>query len=93
MPMSNDFGKSLGKFVRNLKDPRFLAVEVAKQGVAIMVVNPYGQKVKAYLKAKITNGGTPTDAHGYVCEDGFEYLEVGGKKYRHDLSNDTFVPA
>lgn len=102
MPVSRAFGESVGSFIRNLRNPRWIAAEATKQSVGIWVINPYGKKAKAWIKAHlhihdVDRQGRIIKAHhvadAYECEDGHEYLHYDGKTYAYNRESDTWSAA
>jgi hypothetical protein len=87
--VSQAVGAALGRLIRNLRNPRWVIAEVAKQAFSIIVVAPTGRKVRAHLKKHIHHDdGHIADVH--EDEHGHEYIVVHGKVYWFDPQTDSW---
>ena len=82
-------GIAIGKLIRNLRNPRWVMAEVARQAFSIIVVGPTGRKAKAYLKTHLHHDdGHVADVH--EDEHGHLYVVFQGKAYWYDQNNDSW---
>jgi hypothetical protein len=97
MGLSQAAGKALGKLVRNLRNPRWVAASVAETGTTLLVINPIGKRVKAELKSYLhhhdEDGNQVKIGDVYHCPDGHNYIHANGKTYRYDGNSDSWMNA
>lgn len=101
MPVTQKLSNAIGKLLRNITNPQWYVAEGSKQAVSIVVLNPLGQRVNAFLFGHLYH--PETDKFGQVkqhhvadvfkCDDNHEYLRHGGSYYRYDPRTNTWIPA
>lgn len=88
---------AIGRLLRNLNNPKWVATEGAKSAITTFVVNPAGQKVSAsimhHLHHEDEHGNDIHIGDAYKCTDGHEYMVTASGTYRHDKASDSWVKA
>ncbi len=102
MPVAQQTANAIGRLIRNLRNPVWVASEAAKNAISQIVVNPVGQQVYAYLRAHLfepehDHQGRVIRQHHvadvYRCADGHDYIYHNGTTYRYDNRSQVWVRA
>jgi hypothetical protein len=80
---------NLGRLLRNIKDPKWLAAQAGEMLTQIYVIGPVGDQIKAYFRVHLFDGDKKI-GEVYHCKDGHEYLLIDGKKIRFDKDSEDF---
>lgn len=85
-------GKALGELIGNFKKEDWWLRQGVSQITQILVLNPAGKKVYAYVKGHVFHGDVKV-GEAFHCDDGHEYVKVNGNTYVYDSNSDSFVSA
>lgn len=102
MGVSSEFGKSVGRFLSGLKNPRWYLNEGIKTATAIVIWDSRkGREIRAWVKAQLhihdedKNGRYIKGNHvasALIDDQGNEILNYDGRHYYHDTKTGNFVP-